>query len=108
MNLRKIFAVQRKAEKEAQKAVDKIYKKYSAEMNSLIAAEIPKGCEILMYNGLCNIIDKDGNRKETGYGFGKFPSDSPQLDKLSSLQYADEIQGYFNLQQSIKGKKTNS
>jgi len=39
MNTRKIFALERKTRNAAQKAVDKIYKKHSKEMNCLIAAE---------------------------------------------------------------------
>ena len=104
MNTRKIFALNRKAEKEAQKAVDKIYKKYSKEINELIAKEIPKDNKILMYNGLCIITDKEYNKLNSGKGWGRF-GDDIQLDNLATLQYSAQIDGNFTLKTELNGTK---
>lgn len=101
MNTRKIFALQRKAEKEAQKAVDKIYKKYSKEMEKLITEQIPKGHTLTMGNGMCWLDDNDGNAVTSGKGWGRFEGENKQLDRLSSLQYSDEIYGSFDLPTKI-------
>ena len=51
MNLRKIKALQKKAAKEAQKAVDDVFKKYNKEMKSLIKDQLPKGTTLHSING---------------------------------------------------------
>lgn len=105
MNTRKIFALSNKAEKEAQKAVDKIYKKYSKVLNTLIANEIPVGHKIMMYNGLCVVYDKDDNRVTSGKGWGRFAGENLQLDNLSTLQYSTKILGTFDLKTELQGTK---
>ena len=105
MNTRKIFALNSKVEKEAQKAVDKIYKKYSKELNKLIANQIPVGYKIIMGNGICTIYDSENNKIDSGKGWGRFPGNNLDLDRLSSLQYSDEIMGSFELETELAGTK---
>lgn len=106
MNLRKIMALDKKAAKEAQKAVDEIYKRYSKDMNVLIANEVPKGLTFIMGNGMSWIQDKDGNELANGRAWGMTRGDQDeQLDRISGLQYSEKISGDWSLNLNIKGKK---
>lgn len=106
MNLRKIIALDKKAAKEAQKAVDKIYKSYSKEMNRLIAAQIPKGVNIFMGNGLILLVDAKTNERITyGKAWG-INSEDEKLDRISALQYSEsDVSANWFLELELKGTK---
>lgn len=103
MNTRKIIALNKKVEKQAQKAIDKIYKTYSLEMNSLISKEILKGQTLKNINGISFIEDSEGNIVNRGKAWGFNLGD--QLDKIALLQYSDKLYGSFNISFEIKGTK---
>lgn len=105
MNTRKIMALHNKVEKEAQKAIDAIYKSYNKEMNDLIASEIPKGETLLSGNGQNILCDKDGNELRSGCAWATSNNDDVQLNKLAYLQYNNEFYAGFFISQEIKGTK---
>lgn len=104
MNLTKIKALNKKVEREAQKAIEAIYKKYNKEMISLIANEVPKGSALYSWNGVTTIIDNEGNESNRSRAWG-FDGGKGNLEKLSLMQYATEFRGYFEIPEEIKGKK---
>lgn len=102
MNIRKVFALKNKAEKEAQKAIDAIYRKYNSEINSLIAEAIGRGHVLESINGMARLIDSNGNKVDSGKAWGII-SGNEQLCKLSHLQYKTEHLGGFLIKGEIKG-----
>lgn len=104
MNLRKIMSIDKKAAKDAQKAVDAIYKKYNKEMNSLIASEIPKGMKLIQGNGMCFIENSEGEEIKSGRAWGLYTDDA-QLGRLSALQYSHDVYGAWDLNTITKGTK---
>ena len=106
MNIKEIKRIHTKAKSEAQRAIHKVYKKYQKELVKAIAEQVPKGLELGNINGLNRLI-KDGEMiedsgatawtrdAETSRGFGY----------VALLQYADELEGYFDIPMHIKGRK---
>ena len=94
-----IKALQRKCNKEAQQAMDAVFKKYNAEMVELIEAQIPNGHTIEMVNGMV-IMRKGKKHIRTGKAWG-FGSDNIDLDRLAILQYPTEFRGCFMLPEKL-------
>ena len=86
MKTKEIYSLQKKARKEAQIEIDKIYKKYSKEINKAIREEIPKGQTLISGNGMCTLYDENDKKLKTGRIWGMGHSDK-QLGFLSALQY---------------------
>jgi hypothetical protein len=103
MNLKTIKAIERKAEKEAEKAVKRIYAKYNKELHTALANMIPKGETLISGNGICIHEDKNGNDKASGKAWGLAKDE--QLDYIASLQYYVVINGGFVIDHKIKGNK---
>lgn len=107
MRTRKIKQLQNKAIKEAQKEVDKIFKKYSVFICKEIASQIPKGNTLVSWNGMCELQDENGNTISKGNAWSRsiYNQFDKQLDYLSDLQYSESLEGCFDLDESIKGTK---
>jgi hypothetical protein len=103
MRLSKINALNKKVEREVEKAIESIYKKYNQAMLDAIANEVPKGKKLLSQNGMAMIIDKEGNEvhgRAWGLNRGK-----DKLDHIALLQYHKEFMGGFILPYELNGKK---
>ena len=103
MNLTAIKNLEKKALKEAEKAVKAIYKKYDKQMSALIAKQIPKGKKLISGNGIVLMEDENGETIRNGKAWGNAKDE--QLDYLASLQYTNDIQGGFLINDKIKGTK---
>jgi len=105
MNTRIVRSIERKALKDAQKRVDKIFKTASKQIIKEIAKQLPKDTELYSYNGLCRLVDKDGNDIKKGNYFSRFDNGDRKLEYLASLQYGTsdrELQGNFCIDEVIK------
>lgn len=108
MKIAKISKLRKQAIKEAQAEVDKIFKKYSIEIQNEIANQIPKGQSLHSCNGICTINDnKTGIEITSGNAWSRTAAYVPKMDFIADLQYgtdASELQGCFSLSYEIKGK----
>jgi len=107
MKLSKIKKLESKAINEAQKAIDKIFEKYSKLITDEIANEIPKGTSLISINGISTLYDETGKEYKSGKAWGVNKGDY-QLEYLSGLQYAvdqDNLAGRFYLKQEINSNQ---
>ncbi len=107
MRTAKIKYLQNKAIKEAQKEVDKVFNKYSILINKEIASQIPEGFTLVSWNGMCELQDENGNTISKGNAWSRsiYNQFDKQLDYISDLQYSENIEGCFDLEEIIKGAK---
>ena len=106
MKIGEISKLKRKAISEAQREVNKIFKKYSKKINGKIAEQIPKGQTMHSLNGMCKIFDTDGNEIKSGNAWSVTSEYNPKMDFIAELQYGtsnDDIQGNFLIDSEIKG-----
>ena len=107
LQLKEVRKLQRKAAKEAQKAVDKVYSGYNKEMKNLIAEALPEGTTLTSGNGMCWIRDKEGNELISGRAWVHDGGDGgEQMIFLSLMKYNLDFQGTFSIDQVIKSKKS--
>lgn len=109
MKTRRIKQLKNKAIKEAQKEIDKVFKKYSILINKEIASQIPKGNTLVSWNGMCELQDNEGNTIVKGNAWSRsiYSQFNKQMDYLADLQYSEDLQGNFELKEQIKGTKLN-
>lgn len=109
MKLSKIKKLEKKAIKEAQKAIDEVFEKYSKLIENEIVKEIPKGFSLVSINGMSTLYDKDGNEYKSGKSWGINRGDS-QLEYLAGLQYAvdqDNLVARFCLKREINSNQNS-
>lgn len=107
MKLSKIKKLESKAIEKAQKAIDKIFEKYSKLISDEIANEIPKGTTLVSINGTSTLYDETGKEYKSGKAWGINKGDS-QLEYLAGLQYAvneDNLTGRFYIKQEINSNQ---
>lgn len=107
MKIQEINKLKKKAIKEAQKEVDKIFTKYSKLIVEEIANQIPKGQQLISGNGMCFIQDESGNELAYGNSWSRTAEYSPKMEALSDLQYGtdnDDLQGNFLIPNVIEGR----
>lgn len=100
MKLGAIKALDKKVRKEAQQALNAVYKKYNAEMAELIKAQIPEGHRVDMFNGMV-FLSKGKKQVRNGKAWG-FETENLDLDYIGSLQYTQEFKAGFTLPDKIK------
>lgn len=103
-----IQRLKRKAIKEAQRATDKIFKKYSKEINKAIAEQIPKGMKLISGNGMCMVLAQDGTEIDYGNAWSITADYNPKMEAIAELQYgtdAGDLQGNFWIDSEIIGTK---
>jgi hypothetical protein len=107
MKIQEINKLKKKAIKEAQKEVDKIFSKYSKLIVEEIANQIPKGQKLISGNGMVFILDENGKELAYGNSWSRTAEYSPKMEALSDLQYGtenDDIQGNFSIPDVIEGR----
>lgn len=108
MKIATISKLKKQAIKEAQIEVNKIFKKYSIEIQNEIAKQIPKGQLLYSGNGMCHIADiKTGAEISSGNAWSRTAAYNPKMDFIAELQYgtdSNDIQGYFSLPTELNGK----
>lgn len=107
MKVAEINRLKKKAIKEAQKEVDKIFEKYSKLIVSEIENQIPKGHKLHSWNGIAMLSDANDNEIKKGIIWSRTAEYSPKMEALADLQYgtdAGDIQGNFSIPQTILGK----
>lgn len=108
MNITKIKHLKNQAIKEAQEEVDKIFKKYCKLINEEIALQIPKGQTLVSCDGLCQIVDKNGDDVAFNSTCKSVRKYNEQMNFLADLQYPTnnrELFGVISLRCKIAGKK---
>ncbi len=105
MNISKINELKLKALKEAQKEIDKVMRKYSKEMNILIANEIELDCTLVNENCESVLFDKDNKQIDNGCCNGY--SKNKNLSEIAHLQknQSCDINIRFSINEKIKGNK---
>lgn len=106
MKIQEINNLKKRAIKEAQKEVDKIFAKYSKIIVDEIANQIPKGQKLISGNGMCFIQDNEGKTVVYGNSWSRTAECSPKMEALSALQYGsyDDLQGNFTIPDVIEGR----
>ena len=107
MKIQEINKLKKKAIKEAQKEVDKIFANYSKLIVEEIANQIPKGQKLISGNGMCFLQDTEGKKLAYGNSWSRTAEYSPKMEVLSDLQYGtdnDDIQGNFTIPDVIDGR----
>ena len=107
MKVQEINKLKKKAIKEAQKEVDKIFSKYSKLIVEEIANQIPKGQKLHSWNGIAMLVDAEGNELQKGITWSRTAEYNQKMEALSELQYGtdnDDIQGNFNIPDVIEGR----
>jgi hypothetical protein len=107
MKIQEINKLKKKAIKEAQKEVDKIFNKYSKLIIDEIANQIPKGQKLISGNGMVFIQDENGKELAYGNSWSRTAVYSPKMEALSDLQYGtdnDDLQGNFTIPDVIEGR----
>ncbi|MDR1202708.1 MAG: hypothetical protein LBL58_13930 [Tannerellaceae bacterium] len=106
MKIGQLNKLKKKAIKEAQREIDKIFNKYSKLINQEIASQIPSNQTLHSYNGLCVLIDDKGNIIKEGNTWSTTAPYNPKMDFIAELQYpvSEELKANFDIQSEIKGK----
>ena len=107
MKIQEINKLKKKAIKEAQKEVDKIFANDSKLIVEEIANQIPKGQKLISGNGMCFLQDTEGKELAYGNSWSRTAEYSPKMEVLSDLQYGtdnDDIQGNFTIPDVIDGR----
>lgn len=105
MKIEKIKRLQKDAIKEAQIEVNKIFGKYSKQINELIAAQLPKGTILHSCNGICSLRNEEGEELKSGNYWSKFNNGDSSLEFIANLQYADELTGQFSIASEIRSSQ---
>lgn len=104
MRIGEITKLQNKAAREAQKEINKVFRKYSKLIVAEIENQLPKGWTLLSGNGIIIIQDQDGNEVKNVSSWQVVGKTYDKLSKLSNLQYNTELYGGFNIPYIIQGR----
>ena len=103
LNLTEARKLQKKAKAEAQRAIDKVYKKHDKAMRKAIADALPKGWRIVSGNGMVIVVNEKNEELDTGRAWG-LRDDNAQLNWIAYLQYNREFHAGFCIDDDIEGK----
>lgn len=107
IKIAEITRIRSKAIKEAQRELNKVFGKYSKQIEDVISKQLPKGYTFNSWNGMCNIEGENREIIAEGNWWSRYDNGDPTLEKLASYQYSidrAELDASFNLPQTIKSK----
>jgi len=107
MKIQEINKLKKKAIKEAQKEVDKIFARYSKLIVEEIANQIPKGQKLHSWNFISILVDENNNELQQGIPWSRTAEYNPKMEALAELQYGtdqEDLHGSFTIPSIIEGR----
>lgn len=103
LNLTEVRKLERKANAEAQKAIDAVYAKYSKLIIEELAKALPPKTKLLCGNGITTLM-KGSDELLHGNAWSIYNNGNKQMEYLSHFQYKSEIRGGLTIPLEIKSK----